>query len=330
MKKWLVLAAVFGIVGNSWAQSLNDYLALRKENQISKSSRVDALDDFVGRKVFELKCIVTGSLEVDGKKSIYVRYADNKTEQGINATTVPDWLKSGEVAARLLVVVTKAEKNGNMEIELLGAASESEVSTYEAAHAPKPAPPVKATTKAATPTVRRGSMPSRGGKVARVKGDPRIVGIYANFIKNYNKKLSNGQAYEIAQAIIDWSLTYDIDARLVVAVIITESDFNPGCISRANAMGLGQLMAENCSEYGITNVWDANQNLYGTVRQLREHLDRYPGAESDPNKLALMLAAYNAGPGAVKRFGGVPPYRETQNYIKRVFSRYRQLCGHRA
>ena len=160
-----------------------------------------------------------------------------------------------------------------------------------------------------------------------MKGDPKVISIYSNFIKNHNKHLTNDKSYEIAEAVIRWSLTYQIDARLVVAVLITESDFNPGCLSHAGAMGLGQLMNENCKEYGINNPYDTNQNLYGTVRQLREHLDRYPGADRNPQKLALALAAYNAGPGAVKKYGGIPPYRETQDYIKRIFTRYRQLTS---
>lgn len=325
IKKWLTIIAVLGIVGSASAQTLKDYLALRKQYSVSKSSPIEALDGFVGEKVLELKCVVKGSLELGDKVSIYVEYPDNRGEQVIDAKEVPDWLKGGSVAARLLVKATRSQDLGVVQVDLIAAASDSDITNYEKANAPKPEP---AQTKRTTTTVKRGSTTSRGGTVKRgVKGDPKVIAIYARFIKNHNKRLSDGKAYEIADAVIRWSLTYDVDARLVVAVLITESDFRPGCISSAGAKGLGQLMDENCEEYGITDVFDTNQNLYGTVRQLREHLDRYKGKDNDPEKLALALAAYNAGPGNVKKYGGIPPYRETQDYIKRVFTRYKQLCS---
>lgn len=324
------MAAVLGIVGSASAQTLNDYLALRKQNQITKSSRIDALDDFVGEKVLELKCVVKGMLELDGRASIYVEYPDNRGEQVIDAEVVPDWLKGGSVPARLLVRASRKEQMGVVQVTLISAATEDDIAAFEKTNAPKPAP-----AKTTTAKPKRGTTTSRGGAVVRgnasprggIKADPAIIDTYARFIKNFNKKLTASAAYEIADSILRWSLQYDVDARLVVAIIITESDFNPGCVSNAGAKGLGQLMDENCREYGIRNVFDTNSNLYGTVRQLREHLDRYPGSEDDPNKIALMLAAYNAGPGAVKKYGGIPPYRETQNYIKRVFARYKVLCG---
>lgn len=310
------------IAGTASAQTLNDYLALRKQNKIVKSSPVAALDNFVGSKILELKCTVKGVMQFDERTSIYVEYPDNRGEQVIDAKDVPTWLTGGPVEARLLVRATRKEEFGAIQVDLLAAATSADINAYEIANAPKVAK-APVTTAKRTTTTSRGTTAKRGG----IAGDPKVVSIYASFIKNHNKKLSNDRAYEIAEAVIRWSLTYDIDARLVVAVLITESDFNPTCFSSAGAMGLGQLMTENCKEYGINNPYDTNQNLYGTVRQLREHLNRYPGADHDSNKLALALAAYNAGPGAVRKYGGVPPYRETQNYIKRIFSRYRQLTA---
>jgi Transglycosylase SLT domain len=309
------------IVGTASAQSLKEYLALRKEYKITKSSPVGALDKFVGTKVLELKCVVKGVMQFDERTSIYVEYPDNRGEQVIDAASVPSWLLGGPVEARLLVKATRKEEFGSVQVELIAAATSAEVASSDSNIAPREPAPVK------SPTPKRSTTTSRGSSKRQLTGDPKVISIYASFIKNHNKKLTNDRSYEIAEAVIRWSLTYDIDARLVMAVLITESDFNPTCFSSAGAMGLGQLMTENCKEYGISNPYDTNQNLYGTVRQLREHLDRYPGADHDKTKLALALAAYNAGPGAVRKYGGVPPYRETQNYIKRIFSRYSQLCA---
>lgn len=327
IKKWLTIVAVLSIVGSASAQTLNEYLALRKGYKITQSSAVEALDGFVGDRILELKCVVKGSLELDGKVSIYVEYPDNRGEQVIDAVEVPAWLKGGSVAARLLVKATRTEALGVAQVNLIAAAPDSDIAAYEKANAPKPIVPPKGK-QIVSSSKKRGTTSSRGGSVARRYAvDPAITQRYASFIKNHNKRLSGNQSYEIADAIIQWSIHYRIDARLVVAVLITESDFDIGCVSNAGAKGLGQLMDENCREYGITNVYDTYQNLYGTVRQLREHMDRYKGEDLDPEKMALALAAYNAGPGAVKKYGGVPPYRETQNYIKRVFTRFKQLCS---
>ena len=86
-------------------------------------------------------------------------------------------------------------------------------------------------------------------------------------------------------------------------------------------MGLGQLMPETARGLGVTNAYDPIQNIGAAVHLLRGHLDQYGG------QIALTMAAYNAGPGAVHKYHGVPPYRETRRYVARVAALYRQLCG---
>lgn len=79
---------------------------------------------------------------------------------------------------------------------------------------------------------------------------------------------------------------------------------------------------------GVNNAYDINDNLYGTVKLIRFHLDDYKKQTGDQfEQLVLAIAAYNAGMGAVKRAGGVPPFRETQNYVRRVISLYKGFCG---
>lgn len=93
-------------------------------------------------------------------------------------------------------------------------------------------------------------------------------------------------------------------------------------------MGLGQLMPETARSLGVSNAYDVTQNLYGTIRYISGHIDNYRTKSGDDfDSIVLALAAYNAGPGAVRRHGGVPPYRETQNYVRKVMAIYNQLCG---
>ena len=103
-----------------------------------------------------------------------------------------------------------------------------------------------------------------------------------------------------------------VDPALLAGLVKQESNFNPNAGSPAGAQGLTQLMPATAASLGVTNVHDPAQALEGGAKYLRQQLDRFGG------DVARALAAYNAGPGAVERFGGVPPYAETQEYVRRV------------
>jgi len=112
-----------------------------------------------------------------------------------------------------------------------------------------------------------------------------------------------------------------LDADFVNAVINQESGFNPNATSKCGAMGLMQLMPSTAQGLGVTNAYNAEQNIEGGTKYLKGLMDRF-----DNNK-SLALAAYNAGPNAVKKYGGIPPYAETQNYVKNVLSKYDSYKG---
>jgi Transglycosylase SLT domain/Domain of unknown function (DUF4124) len=107
-----------------------------------------------------------------------------------------------------------------------------------------------------------------------------------------------------------------VDPKLVHAIVKVESDFNPYALSRKGAMGLMQLMPQTAINMNVHNIFNPHENVDGGVRYLRYLLDRYEG------NLSLALAAYNAGETAVKKWGTVPPYPETQNYVQRILKLY--------
>lgn len=105
---------------------------------------------------------------------------------------------------------------------------------------------------------------------------------------------------------------YDISYDFLVAVAKAESDFNTKCVSSAGAQGIMQVMPEEQKGLGIKDPFDAEQNIMGAAKLLKAHLKKFNG------DYTLAAAAYNAGSGAVKKYGGVPPYKETTNYVKKI------------
>ncbi|CAK0754878.1 soluble lytic murein transglycosylase [Gammaproteobacteria bacterium] len=123
---------------------------------------------------------------------------------------------------------------------------------------------------------------------------------------------SRRSAYD--NIVAEASRTYQVDQALVRAMIHTESAFNPMAVSPKGAAGLMQLMPDTAHRYGVHDAFDPTENVYGGVRYLRDLLDMFD------NNLPLAVAAYNAGENAVTRYGGIPPYAETTDYVQRVLS----------
>ena len=116
-----------------------------------------------------------------------------------------------------------------------------------------------------------------------------------------------------------------------MATVVAESDFRITETSHKGAMGLIQLMPDEVKRLRLSNPYDPVQNLAGGIYLIKERLNKYSKSndfdKASDNHLALALASYNAGMGAVRRWGGIPPYRETQGYVRKIMKLYRELCS---
>lgn len=152
------------------------------------------------------------------------------------------------------------------------------------------------------------------------KPDADFQKILDSSIENKKNPTSTSRS-EINELISKYADKNGLDEDFVKAVINQESGFNPNATSHCGAMGLMQLMPATAQGLGVTNAYDAEQNIEGGTKYLKGLLDRFG------NDKSLALAAYNAGPNAVKKYGGIPPYAETQNYVKSVLGKYERMKG---
>ncbi len=161
--------------------------------------------------------------------------------------------------------------------------------------------------------------------------DPRLKQVSANLVKeapqiNFPNALQEAGAVQantqpatksqILNVVNQIAEKHGVDEKLVQALIKQESGFNPKAKSKAGAMGLMQLMPSTAKNLGVQDPYNIVQNVEGGVKYLKSMLNKYNG------NVILALAAYNAGPGAVDKYDGVPPYQETQNYVKNILANY--------
>jgi soluble lytic murein transglycosylase-like protein len=152
-----------------------------------------------------------------------------------------------------------------------------------------------------------------------VPATPVAVAVYARVLSHINPQLPRWQSRDLARRVLLNAVRWRLDANMLVAIVTVESRWHTHALSRAGAIGLGQLMPGTAALLGV-NPHDPAQNISGAARYLRGLVGRFGTKHYD-----LVFAAYNAGPKAVSEYGGIPPFDETQNYVVRVLETWERL-----
>ena len=155
-----------------------------------------------------------------------------------------------------------------------------------------------------------------GGKLAAQAADQTQKTTPVQEFQGILKNGLNAIKEDMDSIFEEASALYQIPSKLLRAVAKAESGFNPKAVSKAGAMGVMQLMPGTARSLGVSDPYNARQNILGGAKYLKQNLDRFGG------DVSLALAAYNAGPGSVTKYGGIPPYKETQNYVKKIMADY--------
>lgn len=316
----LIALMLFSLIPGSWAQD-------------GGTAQTERLDGTVKGVVIGLRRV---TLAILSSRQI-MTYLHTSQEK------LPPWLRTGmEVTVRY-----RREGDGSLWIE--------QISPYTP---PEPTPTIIAPASAQAPvanfqtffstlqtpsfvqppvqsrhesieSLRKRQLPSRGLTSAlreRIPNfDPiesevmRLLPHYKAAAKFFNPNLTDQQAETIAAAILRSSIRNGVDPRLVVAVVACESSFRPDAVGKKGEIGLGQLKPETATALGV-DPYDPVQNVDGCVRYLKRQLNSF-------GSLELALAAYNAGPNAVRKAGGIPQNGITPKYVQKVLDLYRRLCG---
>lgn len=286
-------------------------------------------------KVVEFTATVRGASRVGDAVVLVLQSEDGASVYPRSAGNVG---LQEQIGARLRVLLRVGESNvvGLSDAELIQAVHEADIARWEAEQQKRQTSKSPARSSNLRPLTSRFSTPMRtaqGTVITFEQWHSAVYDAYARAISRFNPRLKPQQVEVITNSILAFSWYYRVDPRLVVAMVLAESGFRPDAVSRAGAMGLGQLMPRTARGLGVSNPFDPMQNLAGAIRLLHGHLNTYSRGRAyregtvSWNDIILAMAAYNAGSGAVRKYGGVPPYRETQTYVKRVIELYKKLCG---
>jgi len=298
MRATLIALVCYLSATASWGVPQPEYKRLRVQQRpvaFDDAQQLKAKLPMLRGKVVEVRGVITGLV---GEQKINALIKAGTVDLQLLAKPCPELRMSNRV--RALCKVSPDESTNSLEVIAL---------TCDYGGPLGPSSSDTASSQTAAP-IRGYNLPSRSGD---------IVAAYQRAISYFNRRLKPAESRAIAEAVLAYSARVGLDARLIMAVIAAESSFNPGATSHAGAMGLGQLMPGTAAGLGVRDPYNVYDNLWGCVKLIRGHLDKHAG---NPQQFALALASYNAGSGAVRKYGGVPPYRETRNYIWKIYGLY--------
>jgi soluble lytic murein transglycosylase-like protein len=327
------------------AMPTEQYLQLRRKLHYDPAmtySTANANPAIYIGKVFEIRGRVFGTIS-RGDHVSFMMSVDQNPALLLNAPVDDQHLiiSVKDSTFRVLVQVVNQVVGNTVPLKVVGIARDDEVSAREKAAVAAEAL-AKKRVISGTRASRSAAVQLRPGEIselARKYLDTAVQAVYpaySRFIYGCNHHLTAQELDSITVSILYFSQRYRVDPRLVIAMIIAESDFDPRSTSNKGAMGLGQLMPEEAQALKLANPYDPINNIKGSIDLLRGKLDifRDPHIASKGEftwrQISLALAAYNAGAGAVRRYGGIPPYKETQNYVRKIIRLYRSLCGYSA
>jgi len=156
-----------------------------------------------------------------------------------------------------------------------------------------------------------------------IPATPVTIAVYASVLRHFNPQLPGWQSRDLARHLLVNAARWKVDANMLAAIVSVESSWHTHAVSSAGAIGLGQLMPGTAATLGV-NPRDPIENLAGAARYLRGLMQRFA---SSPHLYEMVFAAYNAGPRAVIRYGGIPPYSETQRYVVKVEDAWHEVRG---
>ena len=342
LRTFALFCLLFGLAaGPSAADPISAYFQARQAAAsplLSASQFADVLahpGSYAGRTL-DLAVTVSGLVSSGGDRTALLTAGGQSASVPLpTAFKGDDWVDSG-ARLRVLLLIVPDDASLPSGLRLLAVAPEGDIVAAERAQAVR-----QAALSSRTLPMRRSGRHVVWESEAASSGHPAgalppralaIYGPYRSLVRRWNRRLSEADVDKITTSILYFSDANNIDPRLVVATIIAESDFDVYSTSHAGAMGLAQIMPDEARSLGVTNAYDPVQNIGAAVHILRGHLDKYGGAPANAgiipvSQIALTMAAYNAGPGAVHKYHGVPPYRETQRYVAKIAALYRQMCG---
>lgn len=333
-----------------------DYLAIRKavagpfQSLVKSTNSALNLGD-LANEMIEVSGRVAGKFTMPNGIQLIIETPQGSLNVSVASGNSGDWLETGS-RIRALISVPDSQTLAQLHqiVTLIASAPEGSVAEAEQEEASAEQHAAIAAAQAAEQerakeSSRNRRQPTSRGAIYDYRanlggGRPiaplsaaalSVYGAYRSFVAAENRRLSARTVDAITTSILYYSEQKRLDPRLVIAMIMAESGFDPDSTSRTGAMGLGQLMPGTAAGLGVSDAYDPIQNIGAAVEILSSNVHSYGGAAPNGvvpiNTLLLTMAAYNAGNGAVHKYQGVPPYRETRRYVRKVAAFYRRICG---